>query len=98
TGDKGAERDGGYRIWNPDRLHKDVEAILESFTEDDWRRRTGYLHYGSVFRVQLRKGCEPKIPFEVEFFDYARTYGHDWLFKPQWNHLGGGAMSRRTLI
>ena len=99
TGDKGRSEGDGYVIWNPTRLHRDVAAILESFTEDDWRRRTGYLHYGQVFRVQLRKGMEPRMPFEVEFYEYARQFGHSWLFKPQWNHLGGGEkISRRTLI
>lgn len=98
TGDLGKLTDEGYVISNPERMHRDVSKILESWTEEDWQRRTGYLHYGMVFRVQLRKGATPKQPFEAEFYEYCKEYGHSWLFKPQWKLIGGHKILRRTLI
>ena len=98
TGDQGRAVEGGYVIYNAERMHRDVSKILESWTEDDWKRRTGYLHYGMVFRVQLRKGATPKLPFESEFYEYSKEYGHSWLFKPQWKLIGGHVILRRTLI
>lgn len=98
TGDKGRAEGERFVIWNPKRYHPNVRAILESWKPEDWKRRTGYLHSGKVFRVQLRKNQQPTVPFEVEFFDYARKYGHNWLFKPEWNQLERPRAGRRTLI
>lgn len=98
TGDLGKLTPDGYVISNPERMHKDVSKILESWSEDDWKRRTGYLHYGMVFKVQLRKGAEAKQPYEVEFYEYSKDLGHSWLFKPQWKLIGGHVILRRTLI
>ena len=40
-----------------------------------------------------------KSPIEMEFYDYARQYGHDWLFKPEWNaRMPTSKSMRRTLI
>jgi hypothetical protein len=98
TGDQARLTPDGYVISNQERMHKDVTKILESWSVDDWERRTGYLHYGMVFKVQLRKGAVAKQPYEVEFYEYAKELGHSWLFKPQWKLIGGHVILRRTLI
>lgn len=99
TGDQGRAEGENFLVWNHERLNPQVEMLLEGWSLDDWQRRTGYLHYGQQLRFQLRKGVEAKSPVEMEFYDYARQYGHDWLFKPEWNALARTSKSmRRTLI
>jgi hypothetical protein len=85
TGDRGRQVDGGYVIWNDDRLHPNVSRVLESWTPADWRRRTGYLADDSNVRLQLRQGVEPITEQECEFYDFARRYGQSWLVKPDWS-------------
>ncbi len=106
TGDAGMvaqAEDGtpGYVIWNNERLHPNVLKILESWTFEDWERRTGYLYYGREIRFQLRKGFEPKVGLEAEFHDYEKKYGHYWLFKPVWGRAqddGRDHPLRRTIM
>ncbi len=99
TGDQGRPYGEHFNIWNPERLNPQVEMLLEGWSFEDWQRRTGYVHYGNQLRLQLRKREEPRSPIESEFYDYARSYGHNWLFKPQWNVLArSNKMMRRTLI
>ena len=78
---------GGYLIWNDERLHPHVLRILESWTDHDWSRRTGYLYFGREVRFQLRKGYAPDLALECEFHDYAKRYGQSWLFKPEWARI-----------
>jgi hypothetical protein len=101
TGDSGRAASGGYVVWNDERLHPNVYKILESWTPDDWSRRTGYLYYGREVRFQLRKGEKPTAAIECEFHDYEKRYGHYWLFKPQWSRVKDGGRSaplRRTIM
>lgn len=99
TGDQGRAVGENFLVWNPERLNPQVEMLLEGWSVDDWQRRTGYIHYGQQLRFQLRKGVEAKSPIEMEFYDYARQYGHDWLFKPEWNaRIASSKSMRRTLI
>lgn len=79
--------DGGYLIWNDERLHPHVLRILESWSDKDWSRRTGYMYFGREVRFQLRKGYEPELALEYEFHDYAKRYGQSWLFKPEWSRV-----------
>ncbi len=79
--------DGGYLIWNDERLHPHVLRILESWSAKDWSRRTGYMYFGREVRFQLRKGYEPELALEYEFHDYAKRYGQSWLFKPEWSRI-----------
>ncbi len=85
TGDRGRQVEGGYVIWNDDRLHPTVARILEGWTPADWRRRTGYLANDSSVRLQTRPGVEPASEHECEFYDFARRYGQSWLVKPDWS-------------
>ncbi len=96
TGDRGRQVDGGYVIWNDDRLHPSVSQLLESWTSSDWRRRTGYLANDSNLRFQTRQGVEPTSEQECEFYDFARRYGQSWLVKPDGSRArGGGSTSGR---
>lgn len=96
-----ATADGGYHIWNSERLHPNVGKILESWSARDWERRTGYLYYGREIRFQLRKGYDPELALEAEFHDYMKRYGQQWLFKPEWGRMNdadkAGPM-RRTIL
>lgn len=85
TGDRGRKVDGGYVIWNDDRLDPNVARFLESWTSADWRRRTGYLAYGANVRIQTRQGVTPDSEEECDFYDFAKTYGQSWLVKPDWS-------------
>jgi hypothetical protein len=78
---------GGYYIWNDERLHPHVLRILDSWNAKDWSRRTGYMYFGREVRFQLRKGYEPELALEYEFYDYAKRYGQSWLFKPEWSRI-----------
>jgi hypothetical protein len=101
TGDCGRAEGEGTVIWNEDRLHPNVLKILESWGEEDWSRRTGYLYYGREVRFQLRKGEQPKLAIECEFHEYEKKYGQYWLFKPQWNRVrdaGRASPLRRTIL
>jgi hypothetical protein len=90
TGDRGRKVDGGYVIWNDERLDPNVSRLLEGWTPADWQRRTGYLAYGSTVRLQTRQGVEPASEEECEFFDFARRYGQSWLVKPDWSLARSG--------
>ncbi len=106
TGDSGrvaksTQGTSGYVIWNDERLHPNVLKIMESWSYDEWARRTGYLYYGREIRFQLRKGYQPEIGLEAEFHDYERKYGHYWLFKPVWGRAADAGRNhplRRTIM
>lgn len=85
TGDRARPCGDGWVIRNPDRLHPEVEQALESWSDEDWRRRTGYLRReGRTIQIQLREGEAPRDDNEFEFFDFARRFGFSWLDKPYW--------------
>lgn len=76
---------GGYVLWNDERLHPVVRRALESWSDDDWRRRTGYVRReGEVVRIQLRPGQSPRDELERDHWDFGREYGFSWLDKPYW--------------
>jgi hypothetical protein len=87
TGDRARLQGEALVIWNDTRLAPAVSALLESWTHEDWHRRTGYLRHGAELRVQLRTGVapDPRCQFEVGFEDFARECGHAWLLKPRWS-------------
>ena len=77
--------DDGWVIHNPRRLHPSAEALMESWSEDDWHRRTGYLRReGETFWIQLRPSEEVREEGEVEHFDFGRRFSFSWLDKPYW--------------
>jgi hypothetical protein len=87
TGDQGRPEGDGFVIWNHARLAPSVAQLLESWAEQDWRRRTGYLHHGDGLEIQLREhvAVDPRVPCERTFHDYAQSRGHSWLLKPRWS-------------
>ncbi len=86
TGDLARCEGDGFVIWNPQRLSPEVAALLESWTEIDWRRRTGYLLRKEDGRsiCQLRASVEPVDATEREYHEFARLAGVSWLVKPRW--------------
>ena len=85
TGDLAKAHGDGWLIRNPRRLHPDVEAAMESWTVDDWRRRTGYVRRedGKIW-LQLREGVEVRDGHELDHWDFGRRFSFSWLAKPYW--------------
>ena len=85
TGDCAEPSAGGYALWNHRRLHPIVHAAMESWTEPDWVRRTGYVRReGERVWIQLREGHAPRSEDELDFWDFGRAHGFSWLSKPYW--------------
>ncbi|MBX3739461.1 MAG: hypothetical protein KF712_00615 [Akkermansiaceae bacterium] len=78
--------EGGIELRNqPERLMPEVLEELESWTEREWARRTGFVILGeSGFHFQLRAGEKPESPDEMEHYDFARQQSFSWLDKPSW--------------
>lgn len=85
TGDSAGRAGDGYVLWNHQRLHPTVHAALESWTLEDWRRRTGYVRReGGAIAIQLRQGQEARNEAELDHWDFGRKHGFSWLDKPYW--------------
>lgn len=86
TGERAQARpDGGWVLWNDERLHPIVGQALESWSDDDWRRRTGYVRReGEVVWIQLREGEAPEHEHELDHWEFGRRHGFSWLDKPYW--------------
>lgn len=85
TGDLARPCGDGWVVWNPQRLHPKVNEALESWSREDWTRRTGYVQReGEEILVQLRQGESPREETEIEHFEFARRFGFSWLDKPYW--------------
>lgn len=81
--------DDGWLIRNPRRLHPKVEAAMESWSVDEWRRRTGYVRRdGETIWIQLREGVpvrdDNELDRELDHHDFARRFSFSWLAKPYW--------------
>lgn len=89
TGDRGrvSSSGDGWVIWNDRRFHPDVKRALRSWSEADWKRRTGYVRRdGESLWIQLRAGesADPDAAGELEHHEFARRFGFSWLDKPNW--------------
>lgn len=85
TGDLARRCGAGWVIRNPRRLHPEVEALMESWSEDDWQRSTGYVRRtDEKIWIQLRVGETVREDTELEHFDFARRFSSSWLDKPFW--------------
>lgn len=70
---------------NPDRFSPLTLSHLETWTDDDWTCRTGYLsRRNGRWLHQLRESCLIGADNEVEHYEFARDYGMSWLDKPNW--------------
>ncbi len=68
------------------RVAPDVLDVLETWSTDQWSRRTGYLAYANAEYVfQLRENVRAITPDEMEHFDFCRVHGASWLDKPVWS-------------
>ncbi|MCX4246786.1 hypothetical protein [Paraliomyxa miuraensis] len=80
-----ARPDGGWVLWNDERLHPIVREELESWSEHDWQRRTGYVRReGETVWIQLRRDEQPQHEREIDHWDFGRAHGFSWLDKPYW--------------
>ena len=85
TGDAARHCDSSMIIWNDKRLHPDVHEELESWSVEDWKRRTGYVRRDSnKIIIQCREGVTVDKPHELEHYEFGRHYGFSWLNKPYW--------------
>ncbi len=88
-GDKVQMVDSYWHIEQDQRtLAPAVYQELETWTQEQWERRTGYLQFrpkGTLY--QLRKGYQPVLSMELDFFDFARRSEMSWLLKPDWSSL-----------
>lgn len=86
TGDYARPEGDGFVLWPPEgRLSPAVLKILDGWTTEDWKRRTGYLNVGTATRVQLRRNIEKQSPQELDHWDYGKQFGFSWLWKPNWS-------------
>jgi hypothetical protein len=86
TGDHARAEGDGFVLWNaPTRLSPAVLKLLEDWSTEDWRRRTGFLFAGAATRLQLRRDVPKEHPQELEHWDYAKQFGFSWLWKPNWS-------------
>lgn len=71
-----------------ERLPDFVLAFLESWTNEDWDRRTGYLGVidSNIKAIQLRADAMKIDEKEEDFFDYMRSFKQNWADKPRWNN------------
>ncbi len=85
TRDKAVACDGAWLLSNESRFHPVKQWELETWTDADWLRRTGYLAgRGEHLKKQLREGEKPADDSEIEYYDFAREHGADWLHEPDW--------------
>ncbi len=95
TGDFAHPEGDGFVLWNDEsRINPAVIRLLESWSPQDWRRRTGYVNVGAATRIQLRRRVQKETPQELEHWDYAKQFGFSWLWKPYW---GKGPDLRATV-
>ncbi|MEM9493957.1 MAG: hypothetical protein AAGC55_32720 [Myxococcota bacterium] len=91
TGDKARPAGEGWVIWNDQRYHPEIKAVLRGWTEAQWRRRTGYVRRtDEALWIQLRQDETPvesadgARQVELEHYEFARRFGFSWLDKPYW--------------
>ena len=78
----------GANVWRlrpgVSRLHPAVWQDLESWTDQQWQRRSGYLSFdGQSTHYQLRPGVHRSAnPCELDAYDYWRCHGGSWTTKP----------------
>ena len=82
----GRSTNKGIVIAEPDRWAPSVLAELETWTERDWRRRTGHLRVDQrSARFQLREVVQPEVALETAFHAFAEATGMEWYQKPNWS-------------
>jgi hypothetical protein len=78
--------DGAYLVRNAQsRLGGETLRDLESWSADDWQRRTGYLVRDRTQRIyQLREGLAGRGDAELDYHAFQARFRGSWLDKPDW--------------
>ena len=87
TGDRAERIDDHWRLTNgTDRVDPIILRQLDSWTDDHWKRRTGYLHATEDHAAfQLRPDHEPSgDQAETPFHEFWSRHGGWWTCKPRW--------------
>ena len=88
TGDFAEAQSEGLSIIPGKRLHPEARDVLESWSDGDWCRRTGYIASDcGKTRFQLRTCAQvvSNSPEEVEYYEYLRLFGRSFPEKPDWS-------------
>ena len=88
TGDLAAcDENGRLSIQPGPRLDAQVVELLESWTDEDWQCRTGYLHRlrDNSLLFQLRRHVTPRDNSEVKFGVFQDEFEGSFLDKPDWS-------------
>lgn len=88
TGDLATVVDGEWRIQsNVKRLDPRIMVELESWTDKEWKRRTGYLEASTDrMLVQLRSRVrDVESEFEVPFHEFWSRNEGSFAYKPKWS-------------
>jgi len=88
TGDHGEfDENGRLAIRSGRRLDSRIVELLESWTQEDWERKTGYLRClpDESLRFQLRKGVTTSSVSEVKFGAFQDEFEGSFLDKPDWS-------------
>jgi hypothetical protein len=72
-----------------DRLSRQIRSVLEGWTTEDWRRRTGHVVNAATVHAQLRPATPAIEPAEIPFGAFVDITGMSWLDKPRWGSTTG---------
>lgn len=77
--------DGLFIRNSPATVAPAILSDLESWEEEIWQRRTGYVCRNGGYRAyQCRQGVSPTEDREMEFFEFCKTTEMSYLDKPDW--------------
>ena len=87
TGDFAEQHDGSWSIRSsPHRLDPRVKAMLESWGDREWSRRTGYLSASDRrVKFQLRERVRKQEANELCYHLFWHRFGGAITMKPKWN-------------
>ena len=95
TGDWISRVDNWWKITS-NRIADEVCDTLESWSDYDWSRRTGYLHATQnprtaeiVFTFQLRDSIRQGNDRDLRFHEFWQEFGGDLTSKPVWSIIDG---------
>lgn len=88
SGDKIKEEVGqGLIIENASRMSEDIRNLLESWSPEDWARKTGFIAYdASGLAFQLRQHAKALHEAEYDFYEFQKVFETgSFLDKPKWS-------------
>jgi hypothetical protein len=99
TGDRAQLVDGHWRIESgAGRMDPSVRETLETWTGDQWRRRTGYLNATTAgITIQVRENASQiGSPSEIGFHKFWHLHGGSMATKPRWEMYDSKAETSRN--